>query len=53
MTFTATGAKVAKNENEIRKLILDAAFRVHSTILPGLLESAYEACLAYELRMNA
>jgi GxxExxY protein len=26
------------------------AFRVHSAIGPGLLESAYEACLAYELR---
>ncbi len=53
MTFTATGAKVAKvakDENELSKLILDAAFRVHSAIGPGLLESAYEACLAYELR---
>lgn len=50
MTFTATGAKVAKDENEVSKLILDAAFRVHSAIGPGLLESAYEACLAYELR---
>jgi GxxExxY protein len=29
--------------------IVDAAFRVHSKMGPGLLESAYEACLAYEL----
>jgi len=50
MSFTATGAKVAKNEDELSKLILDAAFIVHSAIGPGLLESAYEACLAYELR---
>ena len=50
MSFTATGAKGAKDENEISKLILDSAFRVHSGIGPGLLESAYEACLAYELR---
>ncbi|MBZ5531193.1 MAG: GxxExxY protein [Acidobacteriia bacterium] len=48
--MTAKDAKAAKNENELSKLILDAAFRVHSAIGPGLLESAYEACLAYELR---
>ncbi len=29
--------------------IVDAAFTVHRTLGPGLLESAYEACLAYEL----
>src|SRR5215468_5970316 len=47
MDFTATGAK---DENELSRIILDAAFRVHSAIGPGLLESAYEACLAYEIR---
>jgi GxxExxY protein len=30
--------------------IIDAALRVHSALGPGLLESAYAACLAYELR---
>jgi GxxExxY protein len=30
--------------------IVDSAIRVHSTVGPGLLESAYEACLAHELR---
>ena len=30
--------------------VLDSALRVHSNVGPGLLESAYEACLAYELR---
>lgn len=50
MSVTATGAKVAKDEDGLSKLILDAAFRVHTAIGPGLLESAYEACLAYELR---
>lgn len=50
MGFTATGAKDAKDEDELSKFILDAAFLVHSAIGPGLLESAYEACLAYELR---
>ena len=31
------------------KQILDAAFKVHSALGPGLLESAYEECLYYEL----
>ena len=52
MSSTAKGAKVAKDENELSKIILDAAFRVHTAIGPGLLESAYEACLAYELRQE-
>lgn len=30
--------------------IVDSAMKVHSALGPGLLESAYEACLAYELR---
>jgi GxxExxY protein len=36
-------------ENEIGTLILDAAFEVHRALGPGLLESSYEHCLAYEL----
>ncbi len=34
----------------ISRTVLDAAFRVHTTLGPGLLESAYAACLVYELR---
>lgn len=30
--------------------ILDSAFKVHSSLGPGLLESAYRSCLVYELR---
>jgi len=48
--MTTTGTKTAMNENEISRVILDAAFRLHSAVGPGLLEKAYEACLAYELR---
>ncbi len=33
----------------IGKQIIDAAFQVHKTLGPGLLESAYEACLVMEL----
>jgi len=33
----------------VAKQIVDAAYRVHTSLGPGLLESAYEAVLAYEL----
>ena len=36
--------------NSISEAIIGAAIDVHKAIGPGLLESAYEACLAYELR---
>jgi len=38
------------DENAIGTLLLGAAIRVHSRLGPGLLESAYEACMAHELR---
>jgi len=38
------------NENEIGKIIVDCALRVHKALGPGLLESTYEACLLYELK---
>lgn len=38
-----------KTENEIAKVVFDAAFKVHTNLGPGLLESVYEAVLAYEL----
>jgi GxxExxY protein len=36
------------NENELSKIIVDC-IKVHKNIGPGLLESAYEECLFYEL----
>ena len=36
-------------ENELSHLVVGCAMRVHSALGPGLLESAYEACLQYEL----
>lgn len=37
-------------ENDIRKIVVDCAFQVHTRLGPGLLESVYEVALAYELR---
>src|SRR5882672_6090348 len=37
------------SENEVARQIVDAAYRVHTILGPGLLESVYEAALAYEL----
>ena len=37
------------NENEIATAVLDAAFKIHTNLGPSLLESVYEAVLAYEL----
>lgn len=37
-------------ENEISKKIIGAAIEVHKQLGPGLLESSYEICLAYELK---
>lgn len=36
--------------NKVTKMIIGAAIQVHRALGPGLLESAYESCLAYELR---
>ncbi|MDG1275899.1 MAG: GxxExxY protein [Algoriphagus sp.] len=38
------------NENETTSKIIGAAIEVHKQLGPGLLESAYEFCLAHELR---
>lgn len=37
-------------ENEIASEVVDAAFKVHTTLGPGLLETVYEVTLAYELK---
>ena len=41
------------NENELAKIVFDAGLTVHKALGPGLLESAYEECLYFELyRLN-
>jgi GxxExxY protein len=37
-------------EEEIGRLIVNAAFKVHKSLGPGLLEKVYEVCLAHELK---
>ncbi len=50
---SAKNAKTEKmdmNENQIAAVIVNCAFRLHQVVGPGLLESAYEAMLAHDLR---
>lgn len=37
------------HENEITGIIVDASYKIHTTLGPGLLESVYEKVLAFEL----
>jgi GxxExxY protein len=39
--------------NEVTEKIIAAAIEVHRALGPGLLESTYEACLAFELAERA
>jgi len=43
---------ITDEQEKLAKQVLDCAFEVHSQLGPGLLESAYQNCLAYELRQN-
>lgn len=40
---------LSEQENFLAKEIVDAAYRVHKALGPGLLEKIYEACFCYEL----
>ena len=40
------------NENELSKHIVDAAYEIHRTLGPGLLESVYEECMGRELSLR-
>ena len=43
---------IAPDVEKIGKAVLDAAFKVHTTLGPGLLESVYETTMAYEVRKS-
>jgi GxxExxY protein len=45
-----TGTAKTMSANDVSHGVIKAAMKVHSVLGPGLLESAYEACLAYELK---
>jgi GxxExxY protein len=38
------------DENQLARIVFDAGLKVHKALGPGLLESAYEECLFYELK---
>ncbi len=38
------------NENELSRLVVNAAFHIHTKLGPGLFESVYEEVMYYELR---
>ncbi|BAP33737.1 uncharacterized protein CHSO_4700 [Chryseobacterium sp. StRB126] len=40
------------SENDISRLVYEAGYQVHEVLGPGLLESAYEECLFYELNKH-
>ena len=44
--------KMNVSENEISKIVYEAGYLVHKALGPGLLESAYEECLFYELNKH-
>jgi GxxExxY protein len=48
--MTTTVLPSAPRVNRITGMVIGSAMRVHSVLGPGLLESAYEACLLHELR---
>jgi GxxExxY protein len=43
-------AEIPQHTEDVTKKVLNAAFKVHTALGPGLLESVYETCLVYELR---
>ena len=43
---------IAPDVEKVGKAVLDAAFKVHTALGPGLLESVYEAATAYEIRKS-
>ncbi len=42
----------AQRLNRLSEIVIGACIEIHQSLGPGLLESAYDECLAYELSMN-
>jgi GxxExxY protein len=51
MSYESTERRrlIPEYANLVSQVVVDSALTVHRTLGPGLLESVYEACLAYEL----
>lgn len=45
-------APISPEVERVGKAVLNAAFKVHTALGPGLLESVYETCTAYELTQS-
>lgn len=45
-------APISPDVERVGKAILNAAFKVHTALGPGLLESVYETCTAFELTQS-
>ncbi|QDH78316.1 GxxExxY protein [Echinicola soli] len=45
-------SELTDEEERIGRAVVNAAFKVHSELGPGLLEKIYEACMAHELRKD-
>ncbi|HEX9089953.1 MAG TPA: GxxExxY protein [Anaerolineales bacterium] len=45
-------APIPENTENIAKIVLDAAYQVHTALGPGLLESVYEECMVHELKLR-
>lgn len=52
MAHEAIEASVLEHWNKISYDIIGSSYKVHTNLGPGLLESAYETCLEYELKKN-
>jgi GxxExxY protein len=51
--IAAAHQPIPRETEATASLVVDSAFRVHSILGPGLLESVYEACLRHELAKRA
>jgi GxxExxY protein len=52
ITTEDTESTEEKKKDPLTSAIINAAIEIHKELGPGLLESAYEACLLYELRLK-
>ncbi len=55
-TIISSGSKqynpISSHIEAVAKSIIDAAYQVHTTLGPGLLESVYESCMVHELNLR-